>query len=770
MPPGAAGRPENQPVSETGADDPYSGPQYDPEVDKRYWLACLSDAERAEEKWRQRGRDIISIYRNESKNVKTGKPGAGNVTFNILYANTEVMLSAIYQKPPQPVVRSRFTSVPTPLIPPPPAMMGAPGMLPPGAPAAPMAAMVPPPPMAGPPPNVPAMPPVPPALSTPEPPSQPVPGQLAPPSTQPLPEMAGPLPAPPMPGMIPPMGMPPPAMSGPPQKDVETAASVMEKALEIVVDDENSHEAVKLALKDVLLPGRGLCRVRWKPEMKAEPLPGGPLPDGTAPTEMRKVWEETGDEYVYWEDFLCDPVRSAADMNWIAFRHLFTKQQMDAEFDGSPEYEKLKAEGKVDSLLRWTDEAAAKSPVGGGGALKSAGDKGDHVRKCMIWEIWDRIQRRVIWFIRETHGLLLRVDPDTLQLAGFYPIPVPLLAVWTSDSRIPRPYYDLYSNLAGDLDDTSKQISKLTNRIKVKGLYNSTSREIADLLTADDGKMIGVAGVDMINGGLANHIWIYPINDDVKALQELYLARDQVKQAIYEVMGISDIMRGATKASETATAQRIKGTMGVTRLEDQKQAAGNFVRDLLRLKAEIIAQNFDAETLSAMTGEEVTPGVMDILRDDFQRTCKIDIETDSTVTPDMQAEQEGMAMTLQAANGIGQMIVGLIGTQVIPPPLALQLGLEMLKMAVHPIPNSRGVTELVQAFQDTIEMQVATQPMMIAPQVPQSPPPQPPGPTTNTSGDSLTLNIKGGGQAAAPNLPPGGPINGAGPPSMPPPM
>jgi hypothetical protein len=64
-----------------------------------------------------------------------------------------------------------------------------------------------------------------------------------------------------------------------------------------------------------------------------------------------------------------------------------------------------------------------------------------------------------------------------------------------------------------------------------------------------------------------------PIIDFMNALDKLFLAREQCKQAIYEVMGISDIMRGATKASETATAQRIKGSMGVSRLDDRKQQA-----------------------------------------------------------------------------------------------------------------------------------------------------------------------------------------------------
>ena len=73
----------------------------------------------------------------------------------------------------------------------------------------------------------------------------------------------------PMQQPLPPMGPPP---LSPQQMAIETAASVMEKALEIVSDDEHSHEATKMAIKDVLLPGRGICRVRWKPQMKQVPV------------------------------------------------------------------------------------------------------------------------------------------------------------------------------------------------------------------------------------------------------------------------------------------------------------------------------------------------------------------------------------------------------------------------------------------------------------------------------------------------------------------
>jgi hypothetical protein len=467
------------------------------------------------------------------------------------------------------------------------------------------------------------------------------------------------------------------------------------------------------------------------------------MPGEPPKMEEVKIWETVADEYVYWEDILYDPVRQFADGSWVAFRHLFDENSLLSEFDDSPDLQAMKSANKMSEILKWTDESAAKSVVGGGSAMKTANKLGGVIKKAMVWEIWAKNLGKVIWFIREVDGLVLRTDSDSLGLSGFFPVPKPLLAVTTTDSMLPRPYYDLYSRLAADLDDTSRRISALTDKIKVRGGYNASNRDIAGLLTADDGKMLPVAGVDLINGGLANHIWLVPIIDWVNALKELYVAREQIKTAIYEVMGISDIMRGSSSPYETATAQRIKGTMGTNRLDAQKMVCANFSRELLRMKAEIIAKNFDASTLTRMTGEEVTPAIEAILRDDFQRTCSIDIETDSTVAVDEQIEQESNAKIMMACQGIMQNAAGLLQTGVLPPPMVIQFTLELIKMMIHPIRNSRGVVDMIDNFQEQLQAQ------MMNPMLPMAMPPP--------------------GMGASP--PPGGPPppqgNGAMPPGMP---
>src|SRR5262245_10067813 len=435
------GRPDTPQVADPAWQQDTATPD---QVDKQYWLACLDDAERAERDWRQRAKEIIEIYRNEGRSQKTGKLTAGPITFNILYANTEVTLPAIYQKPPQPVVRSRFVKASTPA--PPMPMMPPPGMVAQNVPPGPL------PPVPSPETQPAAAAGLPPGASLDLPGGGPPSAQAIPPSVPSpgLPPIGGP---PPMAGMagppsLAPGGPPPgsvPAPGRPDQRDVETAAAVMENALQIVLDDDQSNEAIKMAIKDVLLAGRGVCRVRWSPQMQAQPMPGGPLPDGTAPTQDVKIWEEVNDEYVYWQDLLIDPTRSTADVDWVAFRHLFTRQALEREFSDSRQYQALASAGKLSSIFVWTDESAAKSPPGGGSGMKSAKNLGDHRKKAMVWEIWDRTTRQIIWMIREVTGLVLRVDPDSYQLSGFYPIPIPMLAVTTTDSRIPRPYYDIYA-------------------------------------------------------------------------------------------------------------------------------------------------------------------------------------------------------------------------------------------------------------------------------------------------------------------------------------
>ena len=95
---------------------------------------------------------------------------------------------------------------------------------------------------------------------------------------------------------------------------------------------------------------------------------------------------------------------------------------------------------------------------------------------------------------------------------------------------------------------------------------------------------------------------MWPVEKLIVVLRELYEAREQAKRVIYEITGISDIIRGSTVASETATAQQIKSQWGTLRLKRLQKEVQRYARDLLRMMLEIASKKFSEATFAQMTG------------------------------------------------------------------------------------------------------------------------------------------------------------------------
>jgi hypothetical protein len=76
-------------------------------------------------------------------------------------------------------------------------------------------------------------------------------------------------------------------------------------------------------------------------------------------------------------------------------------------------------------------------------------------------------------------------------------------------------------------------------------------------------------------------------------LKELYHQRDMLVQAIWEVMGIADVMRGVSNPNETLGAQELKANFGGNRLKKRQRAIQKWIRNAYKLKAEILAEHFD---------------------------------------------------------------------------------------------------------------------------------------------------------------------------------
>ena len=74
----------------------------------QYWHIELESADKAEKDWRERGRQVVSRYRDERNSDSFG---AGIYKqFNILWSNTETMKGALFARMPQPDVRRRYNN------------------------------------------------------------------------------------------------------------------------------------------------------------------------------------------------------------------------------------------------------------------------------------------------------------------------------------------------------------------------------------------------------------------------------------------------------------------------------------------------------------------------------------------------------------------------------------------------------------------------------------------------------------------------------------
>jgi hypothetical protein len=440
------------------------------------------------------------------------------------------------------------------------------------------------------------------------------------------------------------------------------AALIIERSLSYCADAYDMDRTIECVVDDVLLPGRGVAWVVYEPTL----------------TESDDIaYQEVRTDYVYWEDYREGHARTWALMPWVARRHTMTRDELEEAF---PKH------GEKVALTREIDGGPSD-------------DKADVLKRADVWEIWDKGKRERVW-VAEGYDTILRTDEDPYTLKDFFPCPEPVYAISNTKNRVPLPLYSQYQDQAKELDRISDRINNLVEQLKWRGVYDAAEGQNAGLkglATSGDGTFIGVSNWAQFQskGGLSGVFEAQEHKDLIEAVQALFIQREQLMNTIFQITGISDIVRGATDARETKGAQQLKSQFASLRIQRLFKRLNRFVRDLFRIKGEIIAEHFTQGRLAEMTqvdlpsrqeveqqfaqavaqgvqqlqqavaqnpqgaqqaiqqgqqalsqlqaekAETVTwEDVLEVLRSDDRRANKIDIETDQTAFQDAQAEKE----------------------------------------------------------------------------------------------------------------------------------
>lgn len=395
-------------------------------------------------------------------------------------------------------------------------------------------------------------------------------------------------------------------------------------------------------------------------------------------------------EYAEIEGGVAEASIHARHCQWDGFRHGYAKRWEDVpwvSFDEVMPLEEAKKKWPKVEFSFDSKDAEEERKV-----LRE--DPESSVKVICLHKIWDRSTRTVVTVSPQAREVILEEIPNPLDVEGFFPCPRPLYIVRKSNSLLPTAPFRLYENQAKELNRLTVRINKIVETLKVRGIYNAAVKELGQVMAAEDGVLIPAKNVEQLsaqNADIDRAIWLMPVEKIVMVLTQLYQARESCKAVIFEICGIADIMRGASKASETLGAQQIKNQWGTLRLKKLQTEVQRFVRDLLRVMLDASVRVIPPEVLAgisggdlpfaalrdqarmqvqatAATGQAPDPEamalaagpaleeVLQLLQNDALRDFAVTIETNSTLGPEASEEQQQLTM---AFGGIAQVINGL---------------------------------------------------------------------------------------------------------------
>jgi hypothetical protein len=520
---------------------------------------------------------------------------------------------------------------------------------------------------------------------------------------------------------------------------------VLERATSFTLDKEDFFLTARQCVTDRLLPGRGTVWIRYVPHfseggegmlgnegpeidddananeapnvpqespddrlsIKNVPPHTGYIPPSSDGTEVE--YEEIDIDYVHWSDFGHTIART-----WQEVRAVWRICYLT----------------RLGLIKRFGKEKGSRVPLD----YKPEDLKGQEVteyqQKARIYEIWDKTSKKVMWLSRGMLDGLLDERDDMLGLEDFFPCPRPMLPNHANDTVIPVPDYAMYQDQANELDDLTSRCSLLSDAIRVVGVYDSSIPGLQQILSGGyDNRLVPVDAWAAFaeKGGLKGGIELLPMDMIAQTLMSLYETRDRVKQDLYEITGLADIIRGSTDPDETYGAQKIKSNWASIRLVDMQAEVQRFARDVVVLIAEVLSNQFDIKTLAEISGyplmtaqekqiaqmitqmggtlpddmekpftEPTWEEVDKLLRDSNMRHFRLDIETDSTLKMDQNQEKQDRTEFLTAIGGFLKSADG-------ADPVLMPLLGQMLMFAVRAFPVGKQMESCLQETVDALE-------------------------------------------------------------------
>lgn len=337
---------------------------------------------------------------------------------------------------------------------------------------------------------------------------------------------------------------------------------------------------------------------------------------------------------VYRMDYLHNPdARNEEEIWWKGYRACLDSHEFREKF-GEEALESVQAEDK-----RQDEEQE---------------DKAKYAARYAVWEIWDKRKKRVLFVPENGTKILTPVagnESDPYELAGFFPSPAFIIGTVGDKHFWPVPDYIQLQSLVEQLHALYRRLRILIRAVRRRGLYDSQIPELQALEDAlDEAEYIGVENFKELigDGGLEAIVKHFPTNELSSAIVETVSVSEQLEAKLDQLYGIPDIVRGSSDPNETASAQQQKGHYLSLRSSNPAEMMQELVRETVELMVDLMFKRFPESKLEQVCGvpfwkeedKQYWPQVLALCRDDQDRKIRVNIQTDSTITANRNAEVE----------------------------------------------------------------------------------------------------------------------------------
>ena len=467
-------------------------------------------------------------------------------------------------------------------------------------------------------------------------------------------------------------------------------ALILERGLEFEVQHYPDYrDTMTQCVHDRFLGGRGTAWIRYEPHFKEIARPEVQITEDVeaAAPEEQLDYECAPVDYVHWRDFGHSVARTWEEVTQV-WRKVYMSESAVEERFGEEIAKEIPYDSTPEDMRR--SERNAQTDV--------------KQQACVI-ELWDKEAGIAVWFSKSMKKFLDE-KPDPLKLHQFFPCPKPLYGTLTNDTLIPVPDFTLYQDQANALDTLADRIAGLVQMLQLKGVYDaSADASIARLFTEGaNGNLLPVKNWAAFaeKNGLKGQVDVYDLTPIAKALEAAYLAAENVKVQVYEIMGISDIVRGASDPNETLGAQELKGQYASMRLRAMQADVARFATDVLQLKAQVMCSKFAPQTLVAISAAEqlseqdkqALPQALALLVGEARlvdpaaeapnplRAFRIEVAADSMIQMNEEAEKRDRMEFLTANGAFMEKAVLMTSQAGAAAPIIVPLIMEMWKFGI----------------------------------------------------------------------------------------